>query len=1128
MGRTLRRATKMIACPGCGFEAPDDSAFCSECGTKLAASAAVCDERKVVTTLFCDLVAFTAMGEAADPEDVDAVLRSYYAAARKVIESHGGTVEKFIGDAVVGVFGVPAIHEDDPERGVRAALRIIEALEGMTRPDGSPLEARAGVNTGEALVRLEVDPGSGAGFLAGDAVNVAARLQGAAPPMGVVVGEATHALTAGVMDYEDVEPVKAKGKSEPVHAWRARAPRPRTGGTTPDQRLTPLVGRLPELASLETLFDECIESRMPRLALILGEPGIGKSRLVSEFALRLDRRPGLATWRQGRCLPYGEGVTFSALQEIVKAHAGIFDTDDTTTADAKLDSVVTERPDRQWIRQRLGALLGLPAPESSREESFTAWLGFMVGLGAREPTVLVFEDLHWADAALLEFLELLSGGPAAAPLLVVGTARPELLDQHPGFAAGATRAHRIELAPLSAAEVEALAAAVASRLDVAVEVPVRVVERCGGNPFFAEQTIRLLADSGESRLPGSVHAVIAARLDALPPQDKALLADAAVVGDTFWDGALATMDRDLSAADRLDGLVRRQFVRRVPTSSFEGQREFAFSHALMRDVAYGQIPRRAKAGKHVAVVDWMRETAGARLDDFADVIAHHYTTALELARVSGAEALADSLVDPAVRYLTLAGDRGLRLDVPAAERRYASALRLLPSDHAGRAELLVKWADALRQLGDYRRSADALSEAVAALQERGDIRAAAAAMMKWCDALLYLGDPTAPRLGRDALALLEAEGPSVELVYALEVMASYRAANDDSRAGVELAERAIAVAERLGEPAPLVALHFRGVARCDLGDAGGLEDLQRALAFALERGSAADVVMHYFNMGTALWLLEGAAAVLDMRRRGLELADQRGHKSLSLAFSLVLADDLIWAGDWEGALAASLATESRVQEAGDIPDLVWLRSVRSLLLALRGAGGTALELATWAAAQGQASEDLLAVTYATLALAVAADALGDVRKAHSALTDYDRLVGRRVEGDFALRLPLAVRTALRAGDVAVAERLPAHLTASTPLYEHALSSSRALLTETRGEVDEAVAVFAMAASAWREFGVPFEEAQALLGQGRCLVALDRASEAVAPLAAAREIFGRLGAKPALDETDELMQHVASA
>ncbi len=1116
----------MIACPSCGFEAPDEFAFCPRCATVLAATFAISEERRVVTTLFCDLVGFTAMGESADPEDVDALLGRYRELARTVIGSHGGTVEKFVGDAVMGVFGVPAVHEDDAERGVRAGLRIIEALQGLTRPDGSRLEARAGVNTGEALVRLDVDPASGRGFVTGDAVNTAARLQAAAPPGGVAVGALTHELTARAMIYEELPPVAAKGKAEPLFAWLAKAPVSRTGMDATRTELTPLVGREAELAYVKAMLDKAVSSGAPQVALIVGEPGIGKSRLVLELFAYIDARSELITWRQGHCPSYGEGVTFWALSEIVKAQAGIRETDDNAAVEMKLEAVLPDGEDRAWFRQRLRALLGLEAPQADREENFTAWLRFIEGLAAARPTVLVFEDLHWADEALLAFIEHLAAHLAAVPIFIVATARPELFEAHPGFA-GSARISRVVLEPLSVAETTALVDSLLG--EDAGGLGPTIVERAEGNPFYAEQSVRLLADSGGSLVPASVQAVVAARLDGLAPEDKALLGDAAVVGEVFWDGAVAAMDGGEPAvlADRLERLAARQFVRRARTSSLEGQREFAFFHALTRDVAYGQLPRGARARKHAAVAAWLEATASDRLDDLADVLAHHTATALELARAAGEDDLAEALSEQAVRYLMLAGDRNLRLDTASAERQYTRALDLLPARHPGRPPLLLKRAEALFCVGAYRPAADAAAEAEAGFKEAGDARGAAGAMMHRTRSLLIIGDPTAPRVGDEARAVLEAGGPSPELVLALDFNASYHAVSDDSRAALDIAERALAMAAELGLPEPIRARHVRGIARCDLGDAGGLEDMQRALAAAEDRGSALDVARSRFNTGPTLWCLEGAAAALAIRREGLEFAERRGLQGMVQIFHTGQVADLFWAGDWSGALAVSLETDRMLEAAGNVQWLVVLRCDRALLLASRGEVEAAQAMAAWVDEQSRASDDRVGLLYAALAQAVADGARADAAGTRAALTAFERLVGRRVDSDYALRLPLAVRLALSVDDAPLAERLSAHLKPSLPLYRRAVTTARASIAEARGEHEVAAAGFAAAATGWYEFGVPFEEAQALLGQGRCLVAFDRASEATAPLAAAREIFARLGAMPALAETERLLDSLAT-
>ena len=1120
----------MIVCPGCGFEAPDDSAFCSKCGIKLAAPLSVPEELKVVTSLFCDLVAFTAMSEAADPEDVDAVLRRYSEVARRVVESHGGTVEKFIGDAVVGLFGVPASHEDDPERAVRAGLRLVEALEGLERPDGTPLQVRVGVNTGEALVRLDVTPGSGEGFLTGDAVNVAARLESAAPPMGVVAGQLTHELTQRVIVYEELPFVVAKGKAEPVAAWLATAPVARRGLDSDAGELTPLVGREAELSYLSAIFDKAVAQSTPQFALLVGEPGIGKSRLVRELSVLVDARPQMTTWRQGYCPPFGEDVTYWALSEIIKGHAGIRDTDEPAGVEAKLDAVLPLSSEREWFRQRLRVLVGLNAPDASRDENFTAWMRFFEGVAARRPTVLVFEDLHWADDALLAFLEHMATHLASVPLMMVGTARPELFERQPTFAAG-SRVSRLGVEPLTSEETARLVSPLLGDLGDSAVTVAQVVERCDGNPFYAEQSARLLTDaSRETPLPGSVQAVIAARLDVLPMEQKALLGDAAVVGSVFWDGVLAAMGghEPQELQGMLSDLLERQLIRRIRESSMADEREFAFVHALAREVAYRQLPRTARARRHADAASWLEAKAAGQPEDFAALIAHHFATALELARAAGRGDLADSLTEQAVKYLTLAGDRSLQLDVASAARQYRRALDLLPAHDRQRPALLLKRGEALRQLGDFQPAADVLAEAVTGFREAGAGRASAVVMMHQASALLMLGNPTATTIAAGALALLEADGPSSELVFGLEWLANFRVVSSDYRLALDLAERAIAMAEQLGLPEPIGALEYRGIARSSLGDASGLADVQRALTAAQEGGSATLVATIHFNLGDTFWLLEGAAAVLDIRRKGLAFAERRGQKSLACTSCAGLASDLIWAGDWDEALALSLETEPMLETMGDVYWLLYLRCGRALLHALRGEAEAAQPMAARADEQIRVSREHEGLVEATLAQAAVEGARRDAAGTRTALTTYEVLVQRHVDADYALRLPLAVRLAVGAGDVPLAEALAAHVEPSLPLYQHALASAQASLAEARGEQTAAAVGFAAAAAAWHDFGVPYEEAQALLGQGRCLVAIGRAPEAAQPLREAREFFARLGAKPALVEVDQLLSGITAA
>ena len=543
----------MTACPSCGNENPETNKFCGECAAPLGTPARpVAEERKVVTSLFCDLVGFTATSESADPEDVGKMLAAYFAMARAQIEAHGGVVEKFIGDAVVGVFGVPAAHEDDPERAVRAGLRIAEDAEQLETATGEPLRLRVGINTGEALVRLGVSAASGDGFLTGDAINTASRIQSVAPEMGVAVGLATYEATATIFDYVELEPARLKGKSEPVRVFHAKTSRSRFGTDLTRTHDTPFIGREIDLAILKGIFDKTVAATSPQLVTVVGEPGLGKSRIVAELLGYIDSKPELITWRQGRCLPYGEGITFWALGEILKAHAGILESDTPAVATTKLEAVLPEGEERAWFRQRLLPLLGIEATSSAeREELFTAWRRFLEHIAEQDPTVLVFEDLHWADDAMLAFLEHLADRAEEVPLLVVGTARPELFEHHPEYAAGLLNVTPIRLSPLTEQETSRLVSALLETTVIPVELQRPILDRAGGNPLYAEEFVRLLKDKDllvkkgtswelkygeEVPFPDSVHALIAARLDTLPQDRKSMLADAAVVGKVFWAG----------------------------------------------------------------------------------------------------------------------------------------------------------------------------------------------------------------------------------------------------------------------------------------------------------------------------------------------------------------------------------------------------------------------------------------------------------------------------------------------------------------------------------------------------------------------------------------------------------------
>ena len=407
------------------------------------------EERKIVSVLFCDLVGFTQASEQADPEDVRARIGPYHQTVRRELERYGGTVEKFIGDAVMAVFGAPVAHEDDPERAVRAGLRILEAIGELNERDPElNLQVRIGINTGETVVLLQARPHEGEAIVAGDVVNTAARIQSGAPVNAVAVSEETFRQTERMFTYEALAPIEAKGKTEPVRVYRAVEPRARIGSDRVETATTPFVGREVEKTLLQGLFDRCARDSTVEVVTLVGEPGVGKSRLCAELSRYIDERAELIRWRQGRCPPYGEGITFWALGELVKSHTGIFESDSPEVASSKLEEMLPDVEERDWLKARLLPLIGVGAGESaSREESFHAWRRFLETIAADGPAVVVVEDLHWADPALLDFLSYFAEWAEGVPLLLLCTARPELFENRESWGVGTRNSHTINLTP---------------------------------------------------------------------------------------------------------------------------------------------------------------------------------------------------------------------------------------------------------------------------------------------------------------------------------------------------------------------------------------------------------------------------------------------------------------------------------------------------------------------------------------------------------------------------------------------------------------------------------------------------------------------------------------------------------
>ena len=720
----------------------------------------------------------------------------------------------------------------------------------------------------------------------------------------------------------------------------------------------------------------------------------------------------------------------------------------------------------------------------------------------------------------------------------IGTARPELFERHPDYGTGLRNATPINLSPLTEEETARLVSALLETTVIPAELQQPILDRAGGNPLYAEEFVRLLRDKdllvkkgaswelregAEVPFPDSVQALIAARLDTLSSDTKSMLADAAVIGKVFWAGAIAQMgERDLTTVtDTLRELSRKELVRPARRSSIEGEAEYAFWHILARDVAYGQLPRASRASRHVAAARWIESRAPERVEDLADVLAYHYATALELAKAAGQTEQAAELEAPALKFLTLAGERALGLDTAAALSNLERALALAVPGHPERPGALDRFGEAALQSGRYSEAAEALEEAIASFRAAGEISAAARTMGTLVRVVRRLGDPRQWTLEVEALALLEPLGPSPELVAALADVARVDAVQGRSEDAVVVADRALDLAEEFGFPRPARALGVRGMARADLGDPGGLGDYREAIDLATEAGQGREVGLLHNNLGWALWPFEGPEASLEVLRAGIAYVKARGLTEILDALTESLLEVLLDTTNHDEALAVAAEMAPRVEASGDVFDLNAVRTVQARILSLRGRGAEVVEWLDWLEASsrefGTAEDLVLGLASATMGRA----GVGQDEAAVGLLAEVESYPGSRSNQSYPTLLPAMVRTALAVGHPELAERLVSGLEPRTPYAEHALVAANAALTEARGELQAAADAYADAADRWERFGVVPEQAFALLGQGRCLVGLP-VPDAVPVLQRAREIFEQLRTVVALAETDALV------
>ncbi|HUG95815.1 MAG TPA: adenylate/guanylate cyclase domain-containing protein [Pleomorphomonadaceae bacterium] len=724
----------MAPCPSCGRDVAAGSAFCPHCGAAVEAAPTAGEERKLVTLLFADVTGSTKLAEALDAEVVRDLMGEYFALAREEIEARGGTVEKFIGDAVMAVFGVPVTHEDDPSRALQAGLairsRLVALNEGRRSEGGPQLQVRIGVNTGEVVATTRPRPGEG--MVTGDAVNVAARIQQEAEPGQIVVGERT-AAAAPTFTFRDLGAHRLRGKASPVAVRELVGEAAGVGSRGVHGLRSPLVGRDAELDLLVSLYDRVAAEGRPHLVTLYGEPGVGKSRLTVELLATLGKRSQPPQVVRGRCLSYGSGVTFWPLAEILKSQAGILDSDPpdavvrkvTNVGERVLTTGVAQDPPRATAL--LGYTVGIAVPgyeferlepEQLRVEIHGAWRSFFSALAAMDgPLVVVIDDIHWADGALLDLIEDVSERVEGSVYFLCPS-RPDLTDGRPGWGGGRRSFSSVFLDPLPPAATTELVDQLLQVAELPPALRARIVERADGNPFFVEEILRQLIDEGrivrsgdgwraapdvsDVEIPDTVQAVLAARIDLLGSDQKRTLQAAAVVGRIFWPAPVARFLNGAAGAlvQHLRELEARDLILSRLASTMAGQPEYIFKHALVRDVAYESIPRRERAAAHLRVADWIEEAVGERRIEVVELLAHHYTEAQRAvgwAKVEPSEK--EQIRARAVGLLfEAAREAALHLSTERARERVDVGLQLAagPIERATGLEILVRldlWAD---------------------------------------------------------------------------------------------------------------------------------------------------------------------------------------------------------------------------------------------------------------------------------------------------------------------------------------------------------------------------------------------------------------------------------------------------
>jgi len=1087
-----------------------------------------------VSVVFADLVGFTSLSEHRDPEAVRELLSVYFERCRTLIARYGGTVEKFIGDAVMAVWGTPVAREDDPERAVRAALGLTAMVTALGAETGMPeLRVRAGVLTGSASVEIG---GESEGMVIGDSVNTASRLQSIAVPGTVLVDDVTRRASEAAIAYDDAGTHPVKGREAPVHVWTALRVVAGAGGAKRSAGLeAPLVGRDRERALIIESFEASEQEGCARVITVVGEAGSGKSRLLWEFEKYIDGIERGVRWHSGRCLSYGEGVAYWALAEMIRSRAGIVEEEDPATAREKLraaveEHVVDER-ERRLVEPRLAHLLGLEQRTAAdRGDLFAGWRLFFERLAGEQPVVLAFEDLQWADSGLLDFIDYLLEWSAEFPFFILALGRPELLNARPGWPTS------IMLGPLDdRAMGELLAGLVPGLPD---ELVSKILARAEGTPLYAVETVRMLLDRGllaqdgsryvvtgdvgELEVPETLHALAAARLDGLTAVERSVVQDAAVFGTSFTSAGVAALGNRSEEEVRriLQELVAKQIVGFNDDRLSAERGQFHFLQGLLRTTAYGTLSGRDRKSRHLAVARHLQEAWGSEAPELAEVLAAHFLDA--------ANAEPDAVDAPQIRALACdtlaeAGERALSLALGSeAERAFEHAAELAERDST-RATLLDKAGQAAHMNADPVAASRRFERAVELFDSLGDREAASRSLARLAEALLVADRlDEAIEASRRAVAGL-ADG-SAEKAAALAALSRKLYHHGDSAEAEEMATAALTIAEPLQEAWTIIEA-FNTLALVRRRQQGRLEEgialLQRALELALKHELTDQALDNYNNLADVSLQLDRFAEVVAVAEPGLTLAKERGNRRWEQMLSLNIATAKVAMGEWDGLPELN---DGGLPAGSPITQLAYLPALARLHAARGHTDGLAQILTL--ASEHAGSSNLEYAASPTVASAIALRALGRDADALQAALPIATGPPEVLNEDRREAYVEAGLAAVALGDESTVERLVAFVAdmppvMRTPLLRAGAARFAGLLAERRSDTEAADEQLEAATRELRAIDAPFVLAQVLLEHAELLHADGRDDEAAAPLTEAIEIFTRLRATPYLDRAQAL-------